>query len=295
MRTKTARTGIRKFALPALLLLALLLLSARAQFQFRRSGFGRSYGGATPEAIQEQDQMQKALNPNFKEDVFTFARLMFDTDNGGALGGPRRWDDDSPEADLNLSFRLFQVTSLKIRPGFNCINITTKELERYPFVYMADSGRFALKDQEVTDLRRYLLNGGFLMADDFWGDDQWNHFYGQMKLVFPDREPVELSIDDRIFQTVYSFKQEPQMPSVGSFFQTGQSYDPYWPFVDKDHGPHYYAIYDDKHRMMAILCHNNHFGDGWEHESEDQRYFERFSEKMAYPMFINIVYYAMTH
>ena len=85
------------------------------------------------------------------------------------------------------------------------------------------------------------------------------------------------------------------MPSVGSFLQTGQSFDPYWPYGNKDHGPHYYAIYDDKHRMMAILCHNNHFGDGWEHESEDQRYFERFSEKMAYPMFINIVYYAMTH
>ena len=294
MRKKTARAGIRKFALPALLLLALLLLSADAQFR-RRGGFGRSYGSSSPEAIQEQDQMQKALNPAFKEDVFTFARLTFDADYSGALGGGRQWEDDSPEADWNLTYRLFQVTSLKIRPGLNYINITTGDLERYPFVYMAASGRLILKDQEVADLRRYLLNGGFLMADDFWGDDQWDHFYGQMKRVFPDREPVELSIDDRIFQTVYSFKQEPQMPSVGSFLQTGQSFDPYWPYGNKDHGPHYYAIYDDKHRMMAILCHNNHFGDGWEHESEDQRYFERFSEKMAYPMFINIVYYAMTH
>jgi hypothetical protein len=294
MKKKIARAGIGKLVLPALLLLALLLLSADAQFR-RRDGFGRSYGANSPEAIQEQDQMQKALNPNFKEDVFTFARLVFEADSSGYLGGGRQWEDDSPEADLNLSFRLFQVTSLKIRPGLNYINITTSELERYPSVYMAASGRLVLMDQEVTDLRRYLLNGGFLMADDFWGDDQWDHFYGQMKRVFPDREPVELSLDDRIFQTVYSFKEEPQMPSVGSFQRTGQSFDPYWPYGNKDHGPHYYAIYDDKHRMMAILCHNNHFGDGWEHESEDQRYFERFSDKMAYPMFINIVYYAMTH
>ncbi len=293
MRKKFARTGIRKFLLPALLLLALLLISAHAQF--RHGGFGRSYGANSAQAIQEQEQMQQALNPNFKEDVFTFARLIFDTDSGSAFGGRRPWDDDSPEADLNLSFRLFQVTSLKVRPGLNYINITTGELERYPFVYMAASGRLVLRDQEVTDLRRYLLNGGFLMADDFWGDDQWDHFYSQMKRVFPDREPVELSLDDRIFQTVYSFKQEPQMPSVGSFFQTGQSFEPYWPYANKDHGPHFYAIYDDKHRMMAILCHNNHFGDGWEHESEDQRYFNAFSEPMAYPMFINIVYYAMTH
>jgi Domain of unknown function (DUF4159) len=294
MRKKIASPGIRKFALPALLLLALLLLSARAQYQFRRGGFGRSYGGG-PEAIQEQDQMQKALNPNFKEDVFTFARLHFEADTSGYLGGGRQWEDDSPEADLNLTFRLFQVTSLKIRPGLNYVSITTQELEHYPFVYMAASGRLVLRDQEVTDLRRYLLNGGFLMADDFWGDDQWDHFYNQMKRVFPDREPVELSLDDRIFQSVFPFKKEPQMPSVGSFFQTGQSFEPYWPYANKDHGPHYYALYDDKHRMMAILCHNNHFGDGWEHESEDQKYFTTFSEPQAYPMFINIVYYAMTH
>ena len=140
MRKKIARAGIRKFVLPAMLLLALLLLSADAQFR-RRGGFGSFHGGYSPEAIQEQDQMQKALNPNFKEDVFTFARLIFEPDYSGALGGGRIWEDDSPEADLNLTFRLFQVTSLKIRPGLNYINITTRELERYPFVYLAASGQ----------------------------------------------------------------------------------------------------------------------------------------------------------
>jgi hypothetical protein len=293
MRKKITKAGFSRFALPALLLLALLLLAAQAQF--RRSRFGRSYGGMSPEAMQEQDEMQKALNPAFKEDVFTFARLKFDADNSGELGGFRQWEDDSPEADLNLTFRLFQVTSLKVRPGLNYINITTSDLEKYPFVYMAASGRLVLADQEVTDLRNYLLNGGCLMADDFWGDDQWDHFYNQMKRVFPGREPVELSLDDHIFQTVYKFRKLPQMPSVGSFFQTGQSFDPYWPYFVKDHTPHYYAIYDDKHRMMAIICHNNHYGDGWEHESDRQDYFDTFSEPMAYPMFINIVYYAMTH
>ncbi len=281
--------------LPALFLLALLLLPVEAQFR-RGRGFGRSYSLNNPATIQELDEMQKALNPNFKEDVFTFARLKFSvSDLGYAYGGGRNWDDDTPEADLNLTFRLYQVTSLKIRPGLNYIDITTRELANYPFVYMASAGRLVLADQEVADLRNYLLNGGFLMADDFWGDEQWAHFYDQMKRVFPDREPVELSLDDRIFHTVYSFKKEPQMPSTGAFFQTGQSYDPGWPYFRKDPGPHYYAFYDDKHRMVALICHNNHFGDGWEHESEDQTYFERFSEPMGYPMFLNVLYYAMTH
>jgi hypothetical protein len=285
---------MRTFKLPLLLGLAVLLLLP-AQAQFRRGRFGRSYGFDNPAAIQEQEEMQKALNPNFAQDVFTFARLKFDADRSDALGGGRLWDDDTPEADLNLTFRLYEVTSLKIRPGLNYIGITTKDLANYPFVYVASAGRMILADQEVADLRAYLLNGGFLMADDFWGDDQWAHFYDQMKRVFPDREPVELSLDDRIFHTVFNFKQEPQMPSVGAFFQTGHSFDPGWPYYTKGPEPHYYGIYDDKHRMVALICHNNHFGDGWEHESDDQTYFNTFSEPMAYPMLINVLYYTMTH
>ena len=46
-------------------------------------------------------------------------------------------------------------------------------------------------EPEVQGLRRYLLNGGFLMVNDFWGDAEWNIFYSQIKRVFPEREPVE--------------------------------------------------------------------------------------------------------
>lgn len=280
------------------LALGLMLLLPTVQAQYaggRRERFGRSYDLDSPEAQREQALMQKAILPGFGEDVFTFARLRFDTDTGYWLGGGRQWDDDTPEADLNVTYRLYQVTSLKVRPGLNFIDITTKELQKYPFVYLASAGRLVLTDAEVRDLRAYLLNGGFLMADDFWGDEQWNHFYGQIKRIFPDREPVELPLSHPIFHTVFNFKQEPQMPSVGAFFRFGNSYDPGWPYSVKGHRPHYYALYDSKNRMMAIICHNNHFGDGWEHESDDESYFRTFSEPMAYPMFINILEYAMTH
>lgn len=239
--------------------------------------------------------MKKAILPGFSEDVFTFARLRFDTDTRYGLGGGRQWDDDTPEADLNLTYRLFQVTSLAVRPGLNFIDITTKDLQKYPFVYLASAGRAVFADSEVRDLRAYLLNGGFLMADDFWGDEQWEHFYHEVKRVFPGREPVELSLDHPVFHTVFNFKKQPQMPSVGVFFRYGESYEPGWPYFVKNHDPHYYAIYDSKNRMMVIICHNNHYGDGWEHESDDESYFKTFSEPMAYPMFINILEYAMTH
>jgi len=94
---------------------------------------------------------------------------------------------------------------------------------------------------------------------------------------------------------VFDFKQQPQNPSVGAYLRTGQSYDPGWPYYEKNQEPHYYALYDDKKRMMVLMCHNNHYGDGWEHEGDDETYFDRFSEPMAYPMLINILVYTMSH
>jgi hypothetical protein len=276
------------------ILAALALIPAGAQYR-RGGGFRRNYEIRDPQKLKEQELMDKALNPAFREDVFTFARLKFGADDDYRFGGGRRWDDDTPEADLNLIFRLYQVTSLKVRPGLNFIDITTRDLANYPFVYLASAGRAVFTDEEAAALRQYLSSGGFLMADDFWGDDQWAHFHEQLKRVFPHLEPVELTLEDRIFHTVFDFKKQPQIPSVGAYLRTGQSYDPGWPYYQRDRDPHYYALYDDKRRMMALICHNNHYGDGWEHEGDDESYFDRFSEPMAYPMLINILVYTMAH
>ncbi len=249
----------------------------------------------SPQEAKEQDEIAKSITPGFQEDTFTFARLRFGSDTGYGLGRGRSWNDDTPEADLTLAYRLYQVTSLKVRPGLNFVDITTNDLSKYPFVYLAGAGRLELSDDEATALRRYLKSGGFLMVDDFWGDEQWHHFYNEIKRVFPDREPVELTIDHPIFQIVFPFKKLPQVPSVGSFISYRTSYDPGPPYAEKGHDPHYYAILDDKQRLMVLICFNNHFGDGWEHETHDESYFDNFSEPMAYPMFINIQFYVMTH
>ena len=276
------------------ILAALALLPAGAQYRGGRR-FSRSYEIRDPEKIKEQEMMEKALTPGFREDVFTFARLKFRAERDYRFGGGRQWDDDTPEADLNLIFRLYQVTSLKVRPGLNFIDITTKDLANYPFVYLASAGQALFTDEEAAALRHYMLSGGFIMADDFWGDEQWAHFHQQIKRVFPHLEPVELTLEHRIFHTVFDFKKQPQVPSVGAYLRTRQSYDPGWPYYERNQDPHYYALYDDKQRMMALICHNNHYGDGWEHEGDDESYFDRFSEPMAYPMLINILVYTMAH
>jgi hypothetical protein len=293
MKPRLASIGFKYSAAIAVILMALLLWQAYGQM--RGWGRGRRMQARNPEEVRENELMEKAINPAFKEDVFTFARLKFTAERGFGYGGGRLWDDDSPEADLNVIFRLYETTSMKVRPGVNVVDITTNDLKNYPFVYVAAAGKLDLSDEDAACLRQYMLSGGFIMADDFWGDDQWQHFYEQFKRIFPKREPVELTLDHPIFRTVFKFKKQPQIPSVGAFMQYGVSYDPGWPYENKNNEPHYYAVYDDKQHMMMLICHNNHYGDGWEHEGDDESYFDTFSEPQAYPMLFNVLVYAMSH
>jgi hypothetical protein len=164
----------------------------------------------------------------------------------------------------------------------------------YPFIYMSNIGGMKLRDDEVLALRRYLLSGGFLMADDFWAPPAWRNVCAQMKRVFPKREPRELADDHPIFHLVFDLKGKPQVPSIFAWRQ-GHTFE-YWhgdPQGDED--PHFWGLFDDRDRLMALLCHNNDIGDGWEREGEDKEYFRLYSERVSYPIGINIVMYAMTH
>jgi hypothetical protein len=58
---------------------------------------------------------------------------------------------------------------------------------------------------------------------------------------------------------------------------------------------HVRAMNDDKGRIMIIATHNCDNGDGWEREGESDYFFHEFSEKRAYPLGINIIFYVMTH
>lgn len=271
-------------------IVVLALLPRLADAQGRRGAAAESYLDDLP-----NQETTWPVDPAFDQDIFTFARLKHGF--GGGIGYGRRvsWAEDFPLADVMLPYRLHQITSLVVRPGPNPIDFTKEELARHPFVYMSGVERMALRDDEVALLRQYLLNGGFMMVDNFWGDAAWSNFAAQMKRVFPTREPAALALDHPVFHCVYEFKAKPQMPSTGVWMSYGIFYDPSRDYEVMGHDPHYFAIYDDKGRMMMIICHNNHFGDGWEHEGDDIRYFHIISEGMAYPMFINILVYAMGH
>ena len=235
------------------------------------------------------------VEEGFQKDVFTFVRIKYST--GGRYsrwGAWDRWAIDFPDSDLNLSYRLQQLTSLKVDPDTRVIEITDKELFDYPWIYIVEPGGLQFTDEEVPILRQYLLNGGFLMVDDFWGEAEWANFYQEIKRVFPEREPTELSLDHPIYHCVFDIKSKGQVPNIGLGVQSQYNGGRTWERWDAKE-VHHRAIFDDKGRIMVIACHNTDNGDGWEREGESDYYFHNFSEKIAYPLGINIIFYAMTH
>ena len=102
------------------------------------------------------------IDPNFKQDTFTFARIQY---GSGGRGG---WSNDYPDCDINFSLRLQQLTSMNVNPDNVVLELTDPELFDYPFIFMSNVQGMWLRPAEQEALRKYLLNGGFLMADDFW-------------------------------------------------------------------------------------------------------------------------------
>lgn len=227
----------------------------------------------------------------FAKDVFTFARVKYNS-----YGYRDRWAIDFRDSDLNFSLRLQQMTTIKVNPEPVVVELTDTNLFDYPFLYMIEPGELFFSPEEAKALRQYLLNGGFMMVDDFWGDEEYNNFASQMKMVFPELEPEVVPLEHEIFQCVYSLKEKPQIPSVG-IAQRGAPYGITWEsrYGSDTSKANYRAIYDKAGRIMVFICHNTDLGDGWEQEGVDPWYFENFSVKKAYPMGINIATYAMTH
>ncbi len=281
----------RNILILILLLTCLTAGVALAQRGWRRSSRDWDWRNVGRGGVEDWE-----IDKDFSEDVFTFVRIKYDSSYGRGRGRGGGWATDFRDSDLNFSLRLQQLTSLKVNPEPIVLELTDPKLFDYPFIYLIEPGRLSFYDDEVTALRRYLDNGGFLMVDDFWGEDEWDNFYYEIKRVFPDREPEEVPLSHEIFHCVYDLKEKPQVPSI-DVARYGRERGITWePRYDSDTSiPYYKAIKDDAGRIMVFICHNTDLGDGWEREGENRFYFDEFSVKKAYPMGINIVTYAMTH
>ncbi len=277
-----------KLILVAALILVFIGAAVWAQRgQFRGRNRYRSYTGADGR-VERNGVPDWKVDEKFKDDVFTFVRVRYQS------RGRWAWDTDYPDADLNFSYRLQQLTSLHTDPDGVILDLTDPRLFDYPFVYMIEPGYITLTSAEQDALRAYLENGGFMMVDDFWGDGEWESFEDEMRKVFPNRQFEDIPLEHPIFHCVYDLKERPQIPAIGYAqpMANGEIYTAQGPGTEE---VHYKAMYDDNGRMMMFVGHNTDLGDGWEREGENQWYFTEFSEKKAYPLGINVIFYAMTN
>ena len=249
------------------------------------------------------------VDADFTNDVFTFARLQYTAQyelyGRGHVDADLRWLIDFPACDLDLSYRLQQLTSIKVDSDSKTVKMTDTNLFIHPFLYLLEPGRGFLTEAEIPLLRKYLLNGGFLMVDDFWGDREWKNFADDMERLFPankypKQKITDLPLEHPVFHTVFDLKEQPQVPGIEwmpYYLSRGTTYElKEFKFGQGgDHEAHYRGITDDKGRLIVFICHNTDLGDGWEREGQDAEYFRVFSEPKAFPMGINAIVYAMTH
>jgi hypothetical protein len=247
--------------------------------------------GRGPRSFDQRSVPEWELPAQFERDCFTFVRIQYRSTQDRSSYA---WWTDYPDADQNFSWRLHQLTSMKVDPKGKVIDIMDPALLRYPFAIMSGVPAIVMNEDEVKALRRYLLGGGFIMVDDFWGEANWDHFESEvLSRVLPERHWEELQIEHPIFHCVFDVKEKPQIPNVGFAMRnryTGITWE-----AEDGKTPHYRGISDDKGRLMMLMCHNTDLGDGWEEEGTDPWYFATFSEPKAYPLGINIVFYIMTH
>jgi hypothetical protein len=197
------------------------------------------------------------------------------------------WLIDGPAAEQNLSRRIKTATAIDVQDPI-VLTLEDPRLFTYPWIYFVEPGNLKLTDSDAKTLREFLLRGGTATFDDFHGPFEWEHFAAQMKLVFPDREIVDLPKDHPVYSCFYKLDGYPQVAGLGSFM-AGRTWE------KGGYVAHLRTIFDDNNRPMMFINWNTDMGDGWEwSNAEDYPGYIKYTS-MAYRMGINEVVYALTH
>src|SRR5687767_1717767 len=171
------RSALMKKAIAAGVVLIVVMTSlAQAQRRGGRRG--------------EMDYVKRPEHITWNSD-FTFCRIAY---RSAGRGGGGSWGVDYPRADMNLPIRLAELTKTPVNfdamkePNHVVILATEPELFKCPFVMITEVGTVHFDEEEAKALRTYLLKGGFLWADDFWGSYEWQNWETELRKVLPPSE-----------------------------------------------------------------------------------------------------------
>lgn len=263
---------------------ALTASYAYAQFGFGGGEFANIAARYMPKTVPDRN--------------FVVCRLQYTSVRREPSGGG--WRTDYPYGEINLTTRFSELTKTPVsrgadgRPNHYVVRLIDDELFQCPFTMASDVGTIGLRDDEAERLRTYLLKGGFLWVDDFWGEAAWEQWALELNRVLPRSEyPVEdVSLDDAIFRSQFTVTKVPQITNIGFWRRTGGRETS--ERGEETRVPHFRAIRDHHGRIMVVMTHNTDVADSWEREGEDPEFFYQFSPD-GYAVGINVLLHAMTH
>ena len=238
---------------------------------------------------------------------FYFTRLVYGQGNGpgrtpvldfrcedlaAGEGGTRfggGWGTDFPASDCKFMWGVERLTNIRVYDKSpHLVTALDPKLFGYPYLYIVSPHRMYLVAEEAQKLREYLLRGGFLHVDDFWGLQQRAAVKEEMEKIFPDREMVKLKLDHEVFHTFFDIDTVMQIPNVNNGCNGGRTWE-----QASETEPMIFGISDDAGRLMVLITYNSDLGDAWEW-MDLQCYPNKYSGQ-AYRMGLNFMIYAMSH
>jgi hypothetical protein len=241
-----------------------------------------------------------ALPRDYQEKTeWVFARLMYPNHPNARFGrrygfghldwreGGTSWTQDYPRADRQFVVALRRLTRIHARSVEQPVDPDDPtEVYNYPWLFAGEMGDWLLTDAQAKRLRDYLLRGGFLMLDDFWGTEEWERFLESMSRVFPDRPIVEIEDTDPIFHVAYDLDDRYQIPGQWALRRNTT-------YRNDGSVAYWRGIYDDRGRIMVAMAFNSDIGDSWEF-ADSPHYPEKYSA-LGIRIGVNYVLYALTH
>jgi len=220
---------------------------------------------------------------------FHMARLIYSDASGARRFGRGMWAIDYPEAEIHFIEGLRRLTRIDVADDSIHLRLTDDRIFDYPWLFAQQVGTWSLSGDEAARLREYIDRGGFLVADDFHGTNDWLVFITSIRRVFPDRPIMNMPEGDPILHVFYDLDQHTQIPGRRHLYRARNG-----EIAAQMEGPATWrGIYDDDGRLIVAINYNMDMGDAWEH-ADDPVYPEPMTA-LAYRFGINYLIYAMTH
>ncbi len=242
-------------------------------------------------------ESDSSLPPDYQVPAgFVLGRLMYPPAGGDRSGGGdwkagnSSWTIDYPLGDRKFARLLRRLTTIDARSVEQPVDLDDgDDVFDWPFLVASNVGSWDLTEAQAAKLRDYLMRGGFLLCDSFFGTREWQGFEATLRKVFPDRPIQELADNDPIFSPFYDLTKRRQVRNMRSIRRNGLNGG----YRADGATPHWRAILDEEGRVMVMITFNNDLGDSWQYADDPQ--YPQEDSNLGIRLAVNFALYDLTH